>query len=115
MSLAAAPTAQRRGRPVCDICRMTTTQVIAVAATCSGLILSVAPILQVRHVLEARDSGEVSLAWVTLIAVNSMLWGAYGIAKDSAVLIIPNALGSVTNSLTAAVVFHFRPRGDKRH
>lgn len=93
---------------------MTTTQAIGVAATCSGVCFSLAPLLQARTVLRARDSGEVSLTWVAVIIVNSILWAAYGFAKANLPLIISNVIAVTTNTLTWFVIFRFRRRPGAR-
>jgi uncharacterized protein with PQ loop repeat len=70
--------------------------------------MSLAPLFQVRRVLERGQADDVSQAFLIVIAVGASCWCAYGISSGDLYLIIPNSLGVVTNVGTLMVVRRYQ-------
>jgi MtN3 and saliva related transmembrane protein len=69
---------------------------IAAAVTVYGVVMALAPGLQVRRMLRERSAAGVSLAYAGVLWVGFALWLAYGIDAGDLPLILANtvALGA---------------------
>ena len=84
---------------------------LAIATTCWGLLMGIAPIMQIRLILRTRDASGTSITWIVVLKIGLILWLAYGIAAGSAPLIITNVVAvGVGFVLLAAVVVYRRPQ-----
>lgn len=88
---------------------MSTTTVLAVAAASWGVVMSLAPILQIRKILRSRTSAGVSVGYLLVLMVGFALWVAYGVASANAALIVPNVVALITGAATIVVTLRFRP------
>jgi uncharacterized protein with PQ loop repeat len=86
------------------------TDFFGVLASVMGVLMSLAPLFQVRRVLERGQADDVSLAFLAVIAVGATCWCAYGISTGDPYLIIPNTLGVITNVGTLLVVRRYQAR-----
>jgi uncharacterized protein with PQ loop repeat len=82
-----------------------------VVASGMGVLMALAPLFQVRRVLERGQADDVSVAFLLVIAVGSMSWCAYGISTGDPYLIVPNSLGVVTNVGTLLLVRRYQRAG----
>lgn len=73
-----------------------------------GVLMSLAPMLQVRRVLDRRHSDDVSIAMPIVIATGAAAWIAYGVAAEDIYLIVPNVVGVITNVTSVFVVHRYR-------
>jgi uncharacterized protein with PQ loop repeat len=89
---------------------MEATDFFGVLASVMGVAMSLAPLFQVRRVLERGQADDVSQAFLVVIAVGATCWCAYGISTGDPYLIIPNSLGVITNVGTLLVVRHYQQR-----
>lgn len=88
------------------------TAALAIATTFWGLLMGIAPIMQIRLILRTRDASGTSITWIVILKIGLILWLAYGIATGSAPLIITNVVSvGVGFVLLAAVIVFRRPRG----
>ncbi len=81
---------------------------LALVTTCWGILMSLAPLLQVRIVLRRRDSTGVSLGWPAVLLVGFILWLAYGITIRDLPLIATNCVATLICALTLAVLIRYR-------
>jgi uncharacterized protein with PQ loop repeat len=81
-------------------------------ASFMGVLMSLAPIFQIRRVLERQHSDDVSIAMPVVIALGAATWIAYGIAADDIYLIVPNVVGVIVNLTSVLVVHRYRRRVD---
>lgn len=81
-------------------------------ASFMGVLMSLAPMLQVRRVLERGHSDDVSIAMPVVIAAGAAAWIAYGVAADDIYLIVPNVVGVISNVTSVFVVHRYRQRVD---
>jgi uncharacterized protein with PQ loop repeat len=82
--------------------------VVAVLAASWGILMALAPLLQVRRMLERRSSADVSVTYLGVLIVGFVLWIAYGIALGNVALIVPNSVALAVGLLTVAIAWHFR-------
>ena len=83
---------------------------LAWAATSWGLVMSLAPLLQVRVVLRRRDSTGVSIAWPVVLLVGFLIWLLYGLVIGDVPLIVTNTVSGLVCLLTVVVLLRFRRR-----
>jgi uncharacterized protein with PQ loop repeat len=77
-------------------------------ASVMGVLMSLAPLFQVRRVLQRGQADDVSQLFLLVIAGGSSSWCAYGWSTGDPYLIIPNTLGVVTNVGTLLVVRRYQ-------
>jgi len=62
--------------------------VLAVAASAWGVLMGIAPLLQIRRMLRERSSRDVSLGYFAILLAGFLLWISYGIAAGNLVLVV---------------------------
>ena len=87
---------------------MTTTTYLACAATTIGLAMGASPGLQILKTLKRKHSGDVSMPYLGIIALGTLIWTSYGIALGNLAVIITNGVGFVFASSALAIVYHYR-------
>ena len=70
---------------------------LTVATTIWGVLMALAPLLQLKLIVRRRDSSSVSLAWIGVLSVGFVLWLSYGLTISSRPLIITNAVACLTH------------------
>jgi uncharacterized protein with PQ loop repeat len=83
-------------------------------ASVMGVFMSLAPLFQVRRVLERGQADDVSQAFLVVIAIGASAWCAYGFSTGDPYLIIPNSLGVITNVGTLLTVRRYQSRAPAR-
>ena len=91
---------------------MSATDFFGILASVMGVAMSLAPLFQVRRVLEREQADDISQAFLVVIAVGATCWCAYGISTGDPYLIIPNTVGVITNVGTLLVVRRFQQRSE---
>lgn len=76
---------------------------IELAAGSWGVLMSLAPMLQIRRMLRERSSQDVSIGYLLVLEIGFLLYFAYGISISNRVLIVTNIVAIVMNSVTIAV------------
>ncbi|HEY2442659.1 MAG TPA: SemiSWEET family transporter [Streptosporangiaceae bacterium] len=82
--------------------------VLAVAASSWGVLMGIAPILQIRRMLRERSSRDVSVGYFLILLAGFVLWASYGVAAGNPALVIPNIVSLIVG--TAAVIVTIRLR-----
>jgi len=82
--------------------------ILAVAATSWGLLMSLAPLLQVRVIVRRRDSSGVSIAWIAILLCGFLLWLCYGVAIGNLPLIVTNVVSCTASAVTLTAILRFR-------
>jgi MtN3 and saliva related transmembrane protein len=82
--------------------------VLAVAASSWGVLMGVAPVLQIRRMLRERSSRDVSLGYFLILLAGFVLWISYGIAAGNMVLVIPNAVALLVGIALVTVAVRLR-------
>jgi MtN3 and saliva related transmembrane protein len=86
------------------------TDFFGVLASVMGVLMALAPLFQVRRVLERGQADDISLTFLAVIAIGASCWCAYGISTGDPYLIVPNTLGVITNVGTLLVVRRYQAR-----
>lgn len=84
------------------------TTALAVAAATWGIVMALAPVLQIRRILRLRSSRDVSLGYLGVVTMGFVLWIAYGLALENAALVVPNTIALGVGMATIAVAFRYR-------
>jgi MtN3 and saliva related transmembrane protein len=91
---------------------VTPADALAVGATLAGLIMAVAPALQIRRMVQTQSSRDVSIEYLSLLCVGFVLFLAYGASIGNPVLLITNtaSLSFMLLTITVALVIGRRAR-----
>lgn len=84
------------------------TTVLAVAAATWGVVMALAPLLQLRRMLRRHSSDDVSIGYLVLLLPGFCLWVSYGIASDDPALVVPNTVATLIAGLTIVVAVRLR-------
>ena len=87
------------------------TDALAVTAATFGVLMAIAPLLQIRRMLETRSSADVSLGYLWVLEIGFGLWMAYGISLPNLAIVIPNTVALTVGLATILVARHFRSSG----
>jgi MtN3 and saliva related transmembrane protein len=85
----------------------------AVMAAGWGVVMAVAPLLQIRRILERRSSADVSLGYLAVLLLGFVLWVGYGLSKTDWALIVPNSVAFIVGVATIVIAFRFREPADR--
>ena len=89
--------------------------VLAVIASAWGVLMGIAPLLQIRRMLRERSSQDVSVGYFMILLAGFLLWISYGIAAENMVLVIPNSVALLVGIALVTVALRLRRRhADKR-
>lgn len=69
---------------------------IGTAASAWGLVMALAPILQIVRMIRRRSSRDISVGYFAVLIPGFLLWLSYGLVKDDLFLALPNALATLT-------------------
>lgn len=81
---------------------------LAVATTVWGVLMALAPLLQLKLIVRRRDASSVSLGWIGVLFVGFVLWLFYGLTISSRPLIITNAVACLTHVGVLLFVLRYR-------
>jgi uncharacterized protein with PQ loop repeat len=70
--------------------------------------MGIAPALQIRRMLRARSSREVSVAYFMVLIIGFLLWIGYGVAAGIPALVIPNIVAVLTAATVVIVALRLR-------
>jgi uncharacterized protein with PQ loop repeat len=87
-----------------------TQTVLATAASSWAVLMGIAPVLQIRRMLRAQSSREVSITYFAVLLVGFLLWIAYGAAAGILALVIPNAVALLIGTAVIVVAHRLRRR-----
>jgi uncharacterized protein with PQ loop repeat len=82
--------------------------VLPVVTTAWGLVMALAPILQIRLIARERDASGISITWVCILLIGFTLWLIYGVVHRSPPLIITNLVSALTGLTLLATVLSCR-------
>lgn len=82
--------------------------VLGILAASWGVIMAIAPALQIRRMLTRRSSDDVSLGYFAILLPGFALWIAYGTAGRDWALVVPNVVALTVGVVTLLVALYFR-------
>ena len=83
-------------------------EALAVFATFWGVVMSLAPLLQVRIIIRERDSTRTSLGWPVILLIGFVTWFAYGAVNHSIPLMVSNAVAMIATTTLLITALTFR-------
>lgn len=84
------------------------TDALAVLAAGWGVLMALAPLLQMRRMLERRSSADVSIAYLGVLQVGFSLWVVYGLSLPNVALVVPNSVAFIIGLATITIAIRFR-------
>jgi MtN3 and saliva related transmembrane protein len=79
-----------------------------VAAASWGVVMALAPLLQIARIQKRRSSNDVSVGYLALLLPGFLLWVSYGLTHTNAALVVPNTVAAVVATATIIVVLRLR-------
>jgi uncharacterized protein with PQ loop repeat len=92
---------------------MVVSDLLAVAATLTGILMALAPSLQIRRMLQTQSSRDVSIGYLALLDAGFVIWISYGVSIGNPALIISNLASITFMTGTILVALRFRRRDDR--
>lgn len=83
--------------------------IFAVAAASWAVLMAVAPLLQLRRMVQRHSSADVSVGYLVVLVPGFALWVAYGIASSDVALVVPNVVALIVASVTVVCALRLRP------
>lgn len=82
---------------------MVLSDVLGLAAAVWGVVMAIAPALQIHRMLRTRSADDVSLGYFALLIPGFLLWVVYGLSRHDWPLVVPNTVATAMALLTIAV------------
>jgi MtN3 and saliva related transmembrane protein len=98
------------GRDPADGAGSSAMSVLAFAAGGWAVLMGLAPLLQVRRMLQRRSSADVSVGYLLVLLPGFALWVAYGVALGDRTLVIPNVVAFTVTAGTVGCALRLRSR-----
>jgi uncharacterized protein with PQ loop repeat len=70
--------------------------------------MGIAPLLQIRRMLQEHSSREVSVGYFAILLIGFLLWICYGSAAGIAALVIPNSVALLVGAAVIIVALRLR-------
>jgi uncharacterized protein with PQ loop repeat len=85
---------------------------LALLAAGWGVMMAIAPLLQIRRMIQRRSSADVSLSYLGVLIIGFVLWFGYGLSLGNAAIFVPNVVALVVGVATLGVALRYRERPD---
>lgn len=87
---------------------------VATLAAVWGVVMAVAPALQIRRMIQTRSSRDVSTSYFLVLLPGFLLWVLHGLLNHDLALAIPNAVSLSTAVVLIAVATYYRSHRQPR-
>jgi uncharacterized protein with PQ loop repeat len=84
--------------------------ILGFTAAAWGVIMALAPLLQVRRIIVRRSSADLSLGYFGVLLPGFALWLGYGLTRGDWPLIVPNAIALLVGGATVVAGVAMRRR-----
>jgi uncharacterized protein with PQ loop repeat len=81
---------------------------LAFVAATWAIAMALGPVLQIRKMIEHKNSHMISVGYFLVLFVGFLLWLAYGIAASNFALIVPNTVAAIVIVATIVVARRYR-------
>lgn len=82
--------------------------VVGVVASTWGVVMALAPVLQIIRMWKRRSADDISLGYFGLLVPGFQLWAAYGLITGDLFVAIPNIVATVTALLVIGLTVWIR-------
>jgi uncharacterized protein with PQ loop repeat len=89
---------------------MDATQFLAPIVGTFGVVMGIAPLMQVLRVVRRGSSDDIALVPLFIVVIGTMLWLSYGVASSDPTLVVANIVGTLVNAFVLMTVLRFRSR-----
>lgn len=93
---------------------MSFTPSLALAAGTAGVMMALAPVLQIRAILRRRSSDDVSVGYLAVLCLGFVTWLSYGLSIGNTALIVTNVSSLSVCLLTIGIALRFRGADPRR-
>lgn len=93
---------------------MELSDILGPAAGAWGVVMAVAPSLQIRTMLRTRSAEDVSLGYFGLLIPGFLLWVAYGLSRQDWPLVVPNSVATCVALVTIAIAVQLKRNPEAR-
>lgn len=93
---------------------MELSDVLGPAAASWGVVMAIAPSLQIRTMLRTGSAEDVSLGYFGLLIPGFLLWVAYGLSRQDWPLVVPNTVATCVALTAIAVAVRLKRRPEDR-
>jgi MtN3 and saliva related transmembrane protein len=83
---------------------------LAVVATAYGVVAAASSLLEAARLLRSGSADEISLTFLGVLLGGYLVWLLYGIAAGDAPLVITDAVGLATSTITLSIAARLRRR-----
>ena len=77
--------------------------ILGITAAAWGVVMALAPILQIRRIVLRRSAEDLSLGYFGVLLPGFALWVSYGLARGDWPLVIPNVIAFMVGAATVVV------------
>ncbi|MEU4428346.1 SemiSWEET family transporter [Actinoplanes sp. NPDC024001] len=84
---------------------------LGIAAAVWGVVMALAPVLQIHRMIKRRSSADISLGYFGLLLPGFGLWIGYGWTRADWPLVVPNILAFTVSTTTLVIGLALRRRG----
>jgi MtN3 and saliva related transmembrane protein len=88
--------------------------VLGIAAAAWGVVMALAPILQIRRMIIRRSAADLSLGYFGVLLPGFALWIGYGLTRGDWPLVIPNTIALTVGAATVVTGIAVRRRQGQR-
>jgi MtN3 and saliva related transmembrane protein len=81
---------------------------LALAASSWGVLMGIAPVLQIHRMLREQSSRDLSLGYCAVLLIGFLLWIAYGLTMGNLALVIPNSVALAVGIVLMLVALRLR-------
>jgi MtN3 and saliva related transmembrane protein len=82
--------------------------ILAVLATCYGILMAISPVLQIRRMRATGSSADLSIGYLAVLQPGFILWLSYGLSIGNPALVISNATALAFGLLTMVLAVRLR-------
>jgi uncharacterized protein with PQ loop repeat len=75
-----------------------------------GVVMALAPLLQIRRMIRRRSSQDVSLGYFGVLLPGFGLWIGYGLVREDWALVVPNIVAVLVSVVTIVIALWLRRR-----
>ena len=81
---------------------------LAFIASAWGVVMGLAPVLQIRRMLREHSSRDISLGYFAVLLAGFGLWIGYGATAGNLALVIPNSVALLTAAALVIIALRLR-------
>ncbi len=81
---------------------------LAVSASFWGILMALAPVLQIRRMRHTGSSADVSIGWLGVLIPGFVLWALYGVSIGNLPIMLTNTVSLTFGVATVVIALRYR-------